>query len=152
MRVPRRIELPRSIFILGGAARAASVDHLVRSLPKGYDTMLTDETASVSAGERQLLTIARAFIADPPILILDEATSHLDNESEMLVQKALANLMTGRTVIVIAHRISTVRRADVIVVLQGGCVVEMGSHGELLRRGGEYERLFRLQAAGFVEE
>jgi subfamily B ATP-binding cassette protein MsbA len=131
------------------AARAALADEFISKLPKGYNTVIGERGLVLSGGQRQRLAIARAILKNAPILILDEATSALDAESEMLVQQALNNLMTGRTTIVIAHRLSTVRRADRIVVLDAGRVVEMGAHHELLRRGGVYRRLYELQ---FAEE
>jgi subfamily B ATP-binding cassette protein MsbA len=127
------------------AARAALADGFIENLPRGYDTLIGERGLTLSGGQRQRLAIARALLKDAPILILDEATSHLDTESEMLVQKALANLMASRTVIVIAHRISTIRRADKIVVLEKGRIVEQGSHDELLERNGTYQRLHELQ-------
>jgi ATP-binding cassette subfamily B multidrug efflux pump len=129
------------------AAEAAHVDHFVATLPDGYDTVLDDEASNVSAGERQLLTIARAFLADPAILILDEATSSVDTRTEVLIQRAMARLRAGRTSFVIAHRLSTIRDADVILVLDRGAVVEQGSHQELLERGGAYFALYTSQFA-----
>ncbi len=127
------------------AAAAALAHEFIEKLPQGYDTMIGDRGVKLSGGQRQRLAIARAILKNSPILILDEATSHLDTESEMLVQKALGNLMSGRTVIVIAHRISTIRRADKIVVLDRGRIVETGSHDELILHGGIYHRLHELQ-------
>jgi len=127
------------------AAQAAHVDHVVRTLPDGYDTVLDDAATNVSAGERQLLTIARAFLADPAILILDEATSSVDTRTEVLIQQAMARLRAGRTSFVIAHRLSTIRGADTILVLDHGAVVEQGSHAELLARGGVYHDLYQSQ-------
>jgi subfamily B ATP-binding cassette protein MsbA len=127
------------------AAQAALAHEFIEKLPQGYETVIGDRGVKLSGGQRQRLAIARAILRNSPILILDEATSHLDTESEMLVQKALANLMSGRTVIVIAHRISTIRRADKIVVLDRGRIVEIGTHGELIDHGGIYHRLHELQ-------
>jgi len=127
------------------AAQAAHVDSFVRTLPDGYDTVLGDDAADLSSGQRQLLTIARAFLADPSILILDEATSNVDTRTEVLIQKAMAQLRHGRTSFVIAHRLSTIRNADVIVVMDGGRIVEQGSHADLLRREGFYYRLYNSQ-------
>jgi ATP-binding cassette subfamily B protein len=127
------------------AARAAHVDHFVRTLPHGYDTVLDDEASNVSAGERQLLTIARAFLADPAILILDEATSSVDTRTEVLIQEAMNRLRHGRTSFVIAHRLSTIRGADTILVLDNGAVVEQGNHDELLARHGVYYDLYQSQ-------
>jgi len=127
------------------AAQAAHVDAFVRTLPHGYDTVLDEEASDLSSGQRQLLTIARAFLADPSILILDEATSNVDTRTEVLIQAAMARLRHGRTSFVIAHRLSTIRNADTIVVMDGGRIVEQGSHAELLRREGFYYRLYNSQ-------
>jgi ATP-binding cassette subfamily B protein len=129
------------------AAQAAHVDSFVRTLPNGYDTVLDDDASDLSSGQRQLLTIARAFLADPSILILDEATSNVDTRTEVLIQQAMARLRSGRTSFVIAHRLSTIRNADTIVVMDGGRIVEQGSHAELLRREGFYHRLYNSQFA-----
>src|SRR5215813_486864 len=134
---------------IGRAARAALADEFISKLPKGYNTVIGERGLILSGGQRQRIAIARAILKNAPILILDEATSALDTESEMLVQQALNNLMAGRTTIVIAHRLSTVRRADRIVVLDAGRIAEMGTHQELLARGGIYRRLYELQ---FAEE
>ena len=129
------------------ASRAALAHDFITELPLGYQTLLGERGQRLSGGQRQRLAIARALLKDSPILILDEATSELDSESEMLVQKALANLMVNRTVFVIAHRLSTIRRADKIVVLDDGVITEVGKHQELLARGGIYARLYELQFA-----
>jgi subfamily B ATP-binding cassette protein MsbA len=127
------------------AARLALAEEFIQRMPDGYDTRIGERGQKLSGGQRQRLAIARALLKNAPILILDEATSHLDSESEMLVQRALQNLMEHRTVIVIAHRLSTVRRADQIVVLDRGRICEMGRHEELVNRGGVYQRLYELQ-------
>ena len=127
------------------AAGAAHVDHFVHTLPDGYETVLDDDASAVSAGEKQLLTIARAFLADPPILILDEATSSVDTRTEVLIQRAMAKLMQNRTSFVIAHRLSTIRDADIILVMNEGRIVEQGSHAELLARRGFYYDLYASQ-------
>ena len=135
---------------ISAAAEAAYVDHFVRTLPEGYDTLIDDDGASVSAGQRQLLTIARAFLADPAILILDEATSSVDTRTEALVQRAMAALRTGRTSFVIAHRLSTIRDADRIVVMVEGAIVEHGTHAQLLADEGAYYRLYAAQFSGAI--
>jgi ATP-binding cassette, subfamily B, bacterial MsbA len=127
------------------AARVALAEEFISKLPSGYDTMIGERGTKLSGGERQRIAIARALLKNAPILILDEATSHLDSESEILVQRALANLMANRTVIVIAHRLSTIRRADKIVVLDRGRICETGTHQELIGHGGIYQRLHELQ-------
>ena len=133
------------------AARAANIDHFLRSLPNGYESMLTDDNSTVSNGERQLLTIARAFMADPAILILDEATSSVDTRTEVLVQEAMAKLRKGRTSFVIAHRLSTIRDADVILVMDHGGLVEQGTHEELMAAKGFYFDLYASQFASTSE-
>jgi subfamily B ATP-binding cassette protein MsbA len=127
------------------AAVAAYADEFILAMPNGYETVIGELGAQLSGGERQRLAIARALFKDAPILILDEATSQLDTESENEVQKALRNLMRGRTTLVIAHRISTIVSADEIVVMEHGSIVEQGSHEDLLERGGVYRRLYDLQ-------
>jgi ATP-binding cassette subfamily B multidrug efflux pump len=134
------------------AADAAYADHFVRTLPQGYDTVIDDDGSSVSAGQRQLLTIARAFLADPAILILDEATSSVDTRTEALVQQAMEALRTGRTSFVIAHRLSTIRDADRIVVMVEGAIVEQGTHTDLLAARGPYYRLYAAQFSGAVTD
>jgi ABC-type multidrug transport system fused ATPase/permease subunit len=132
------------------AATAAHVDPFVRTLPDGYDTVLDEDASNISAGQRQLLTIARAFLADPSILVLDEATSNVDTRTEVLIQQAMARLRQGRTSFVIAHRLSTIRNADEIVVMDGGRIVELGDHADLLRKQGFYYDLYQSQFAETV--
>jgi ATP-binding cassette subfamily B protein len=134
------------------AAEAAHVDHFVRTLPEGYDTRLDDDSTNVSAGEKQLLTIARAFLADPQILILDEATSSVDTRTEVLIQRAMSKLMENRTSFVIAHRLSTIRDADTILVMNHGRIVEQGSHDVLLAQNGFYAELYNSQFAEALDE
>jgi len=141
-----RPEVSRGAIIQ--AAQSALADEFIEALPQGYETVVGERGVKLSGGQRQRIAIARALLKNAPILILDEATSHLDTESEMLVQRALANLMAGRTVIVIAHRISTIRRADKIVVMDRGRISETGTHADLVTNGGIYQRLHELQ---FVE-
>ena len=133
------------------AAKAANIDHFLRGLPDGYDSLLTDDNATVSNGERQLLTIARAFMADPAILILDEATSSVDTRTEVLVQQAMARLRSGRTSFVIAHRLSTIRDADMILVMEKGSLVEQGTHEQLMANKGFYFDLYASQFASASE-
>ena len=127
------------------AARAAYADHFIRTLPDGYDTLLDEDASNLSSGQKQLLTIARAFLASPPILILDEATSNVDTRTEILIQEAMSRLRRGRTSFVIAHRLSTIRNADTIIVMDAGHIVEQGSHADLLRRHGVYYSLYNSQ-------
>ncbi|HVY93493.1 MAG TPA: ATP-binding cassette domain-containing protein, partial [Bryobacteraceae bacterium] len=134
------------------AARAAHAHEFIAEMPYGYKTVIGDRGVRLSGGQRQRLAIARALYRNAPILILDEATSHLDTESEMLVQKALSNLMSGRTVVVIAHRISTIRRADKIVVMEQGRIAEIGNHEGLMAHGGIYHRLHELQNVDWTED
>jgi ATP-binding cassette subfamily B protein len=127
------------------AAKAAHVDHFVRTLTDGYDMVLNEETTNISQGQKQLLTIARAFVTDPSMLILDEATSSVDTRTEVLIQKAMETLMEGRTSFIIAHRLSTIRNADRILVMNEGDIVEQGSHDELLKKEGFYAELYNSQ-------
>jgi ATP-binding cassette subfamily B multidrug efflux pump len=134
------------------AAKAAHVDHFVRTMPQGYDTVIDDDASNLSQGEKQLLTIARAFLADPEILILDEATSSVDTRTEVLVQQAMAKLMKGRTAFVIAHRLSTIRNADEILVMNHGQIVEQGTHDQLMAKRGFYYDLYNSQFEEAIAE
>lgn len=127
------------------AAKAAHVHHFIKTLPDGYNMVLNEEGTNVSQGQKQLLTIARAILADPKILILDEATSSVDTRTETRIQKAMDNLMKGRTSFVIAHRLSTIRDADLILVMKDGDIVEQGTHEELLLKNGFYAELYNSQ-------
>lgn len=132
------------------AAKIARVDDFASKLSDGYNTMLTEGGSNLSQGQRQLISIARAVLADPKILILDEATSSIDTRTEMHIQEAMVALMKGRTSLIIAHRLSTIRDADKIVVISGGKVVEAGDHDELLAQKGEYYKLYQSQFAGIA--
>jgi subfamily B ATP-binding cassette protein MsbA len=129
------------------AAKAANIHDFIIDLPKGYDTIVGEQGVKLSGGQRQRVTIARAILKDAPILILDEATSSLDSESEKFVQEALDYLMKNKTTFVIAHRLSTIRHANRIIVLKSGFIVESGTHDELLEKEGEYKKLYRIQFA-----
>ncbi len=133
------------------AARLANAHRFIARLPKGYATLVGERGVKLSGGERQRVALARAFLADAPILILDEATSSLDSESEALIQEAMLRLMSGRTAVVIAHRLSTVRALDRILVFDSGRIVEEGTHAALLAKGGIYRKLFEVQASGMAE-
>jgi ATP-binding cassette subfamily B multidrug efflux pump len=124
------------------AAKLANADSFIRHLPQGYNTLLTADGMNLSQGQRQLLAIARAAVADPPVLILDEATSSIDTRTEALIEKGMDKLMEGRTVFVIAHRLSTVRNSNAIIVLENGSIVERGDHENLIRQGGRYYQLY----------
>ncbi|HHW48300.1 MAG TPA: ATP-binding cassette domain-containing protein, partial [Clostridiaceae bacterium] len=130
------------------AAKAAHADHFIRTLPDGYDTVINEEATNISQGQKQLLTIARAILANPSILILDEATSNVDTRTEVLIQKAMANLMRNRTSFIIAHRLSTIRDAKVILVMNNGSIIETGTHDELIKKGGFYADLYYSQFMG----
>lgn len=134
------------------AAKAAHADHFIRTLPDGYDTLLNEEATNISQGQKQLITLARAILADPVILILDEATSSVDTRTEVLIQKAMADLMRDRTSFVIAHRLSTIRDAELILVMNKGSIIEMGSHKELLAAGGFYAELYNSQFSGIRQD
>jgi ATP-binding cassette subfamily B protein len=129
------------------AAKAARVDHFIRTMPEGYDTILEEEGSNLSQGQRQLLTIARVILANPPLLILDEATSSVDTLTELEIQKAMDHLMKGRTSFIIAHRLSTIRDADCILVMNQGTIIEQGTHEELLLKKGFYQQLYNSQFA-----
>ncbi|MDD5604229.1 MAG: ATP-binding cassette domain-containing protein, partial [Eubacteriales bacterium] len=130
------------------AAKMSNADVFIERMPQGYDTELTESGQNLSQGQRQLISIARAVLADPRILILDEATSSVDTRTEMHIQEAMITLMRNRTSLIIAHRLSTIRDADMIVVIDGGRIVESGSHNDLIGRGGTYFKLYQTQFAG----
>ena len=134
--------MPRS-----AAARLAGADDFITRLPQGYDTLLTNNGANLSQGQRQLIAIARAAVADPPVMILDEATSSIDTRTELKIQQAFAAMMRGRTSFIVAHRLSTIREADVILVMQNGHIIEQGRHDELLKQNGFYAKLYNSQFA-----
>jgi len=127
------------------AARMAHADHFIRAQPAGYETVINEEANNISQGQKQLLTIARAILANPKMLILDEATSSVDTRTEVLIQKAMDNLMANRTSFIIAHRLSTVKNADLILVMRDGDIVEQGKHAELLAKGGFYAEIYNSQ-------
>ena len=129
------------------AAKAAKADYFIRLMPDGYDTVLDNEASGLSVGQRQLLTIARVFLCNPPILILDEATSSVDTRTEVEIGKAMKELMSGRTSFVIAHRLSTIRDANTILFMEHGNIIEQGNHKELLEKGGAYAELYNSQFA-----
>ena len=128
-----------------GAAKAAHVHHFIKTLPNGYNSLINEESTNISAGQKQLLTIARVILADPKILILDEATSSIDTRTEIQIQSAMDNLMKGRTSFIIAHRLSTIKNADLILVMNHGDIVEQGTHEELLAKNGFYADLYNSQ-------
>lgn len=129
------------------AAKMAKVDYFIRTMPQGYDTVLENDAGNLSVGQRQLLTIARVFLCDPPVLILDEATSSVDTRTEVEIDKAMKELMSGRTSFVIAHRLSTIRDADVILYMANGNITEQGTHEQLLKKDGAYAALYNSQFA-----
>ena len=133
------------------ACKVAYVDHFVQTLEDGYETIINEESSNISQGQKQLLTIARAFLKDPKILILDEATSSVDTRTEVLIQRGMEKLMEGRTSFVIAHRLSTIRDADTIIVMKDGDIVELGNHDSLLAEDGFYASLYRSQFEGMAE-
>ena len=141
---------PASVSEMERAARHAKAHEFIERLPEGYDTVLAESGSNLSAGQRQLLAIARAVLADPKILILDEATSSVDTRTEMHIQQAMVALMKNRTSLIIAHCLSTIRDADLIIVLKDGKIAETGNHEELLARGGEYHKLYSNQFAGIA--
>ena len=143
----KRIEVAITTSDVVRAAKAVSVDSTIRTMPGGYDMVLTQGASNVSQGERQLLTIARAIVADPEIMIVDEATSNVDAHTEQLIQDAMATLLKGRTSFVIAHRLSTVRDADKILYMEHGDILETGTHEELMALHGRYEELYNSQFA-----
>ncbi|WP_407935009.1 MULTISPECIES: ATP-binding cassette domain-containing protein [Clostridium] len=130
------------------AARAAHAHHFIKTLPDGYNTILNEEASNISQGQKQLLTIARAILANPTIMILDEATSSVDSRTEVYIQRAMTELMQNRTSFVIAHRLSTIKDAELILVMDKGSIIEMGSHNELLAKNGFYADLYNSQFAG----
>ena len=134
------------------AAKTAQADHFIRTLPGGYQMELNEEASNVSQGQKQLLTIARAVLADSKVMILDEATSSVDTRTEVLIQKAMDNLMKGRTSFIIAHRLSTIREADLILCLKDGDIVEQGTHQELMEKNGFYAELYNSQFEASKEE
>ena len=143
----KRIEVAITTSDVVRAAKAVSVDSTIRTMPGGYDMVLAQGASNVSQGERQLLTIARAIVADPEIMIVDEATSNVDAHTEQLIQDAMATLLKGRTSFVIAHRLSTVRDADKILYMEHGDILETGTHEELMALHGRYEELYNSQFA-----
>ena len=133
------------------AAKMANADEFIARLPEGYDTLVGERGVKLSGGEQQRINIARAILKNPPILVLDEATSSLDSESEMLIQEALWRLIKGKTTIIIAHRLSTVMKADMIVVMEKGKISEMGTHDDLVKEKGIYAKLFEIQSGGYLK-
>ena len=127
------------------AAKAAHIHHFIKTLPNGYDSKINEESTNISAGQKQLLTIARVILADPKVLILDEATSSIDTRTEIQIQSAMDNLMKGRTSFIIAHRLSTIKNADLILVMNHGDIVEQGNHEDLLAKNGFYAELYNSQ-------